>query len=101
MAPWSLVFGPGSVTSRRYARQSIERSTVVRGSAYADARETATCGKNGQGLGGAPLISVMETANFGYRDDRPGGSFGRRSVIGGVFLEREVRSGPMIVLEVG
>ena len=58
--------------------------------------------EDGQGrLCRAPLISVMETTDFGDRDDRPGGCSGHRSVIWGVFLEREVRSGPMVILEVG
>jgi hypothetical protein len=49
----------------------------------------------------APLIAVMETTDFGDRDDRPGGCSGGRSVIGGVFLDAEVRSTPMIVPAVG
>ena len=49
----------------------------------------------------APLLSVMEIADFGDRDDQPGGCSGDRSVIWGVFLEPEVRSTPMRVPEVG
>lgn len=43
----------------------------------------------------------METTDFGDRDDRRYGPSGHRSVIRGVFLEPEVRSGPMVVLDVG
>jgi hypothetical protein len=45
----------------------------------------------------APFIAVMETTDFGDRDDVPGGCFRDRSVIWCVFLEPEVRSTPMIV----
>jgi hypothetical protein len=53
--------------------------------------------ENGRVLPGTPLIAVMETTDFGDRDDRPGGSFRDRSAIGRVFLEAQVRSTPMIV----
>ncbi len=49
---------------------------------------------------GAPLISVMETTHLWNHDDRSIGFSGRWSVIGGVFLEPEVRAGPMVVLDV-
>jgi hypothetical protein len=45
----------------------------------------------------APLVAMMETTDFGDRDDRPGGCSGDRSVIWCVLLEAEVRSAPMIL----
>jgi hypothetical protein len=52
-------------------------------------------------LCGAPLIAMMETTDFGDRDDRPDGCSRDRSVIWRVLVEAEVRSTPMIVPAVG
>ena len=49
----------------------------------------------------APLVTMMKTANFGYRDDLSGGRSTGRSVIWRVLLETEVRPTPMVVLNVG
>ena len=49
----------------------------------------------------APFIAMVETTDFGDRDDQSGGCYRDRSVIRRVLLEAGVRSTPMIVPTVG
>ena len=49
----------------------------------------------------APLVAMMETADFGDRDDEPDRWSGDQPVIWCVFLKPKVRSAPMIVPAVG
>jgi hypothetical protein len=65
------------------------------------ARRADVQGGPAKSLRCAPFIAVMETTDFGDRNDRPGGCSRDRSVIWRVFLEAEVRSAPMIILAVG
>src|SRR5688572_28335230 len=48
----------------------------------------------------APLIPVVEPTDFRNRDDRPGRCSRNRSAIRRVFLQTEVRAGPMVVMDV-
>ena len=49
----------------------------------------------------APLVSVVEATDFWDCHDRPGGCSRNQSVIWSVFVEPEVRSSPVVVLDVG
>jgi hypothetical protein len=58
------------------------------------------CREDRRRLRCAPFIAVMETTDFGDRDDRSGACSRDRSVIWRVFLKAEMRSAPMIILAV-